>query len=188
MARPALFLDRDGVINEEVRYLHDPKDLIVIPGVAEAIAAINRRGIPVVVVTNQAGIGRGYYDVQAYESVNRAIGEILAQANAHVDAWYFCPHHPTAICECRKPLPGMLLAAERDLGLDLRGSVLVGDKESDLQAARAVGARTVLVRTGYGREIEAEIVSRGLADHVRDSLLSALPYLEETLVTEATRS
>jgi len=183
MARPGLFLDRDGVINEECNYLHDPKDLVMIPGVAQAIAAINRRGVPVIVVTNQAGIGRGYYDVPAYESVNRAITEILAASAARVDAWYFCPHRPDAGCACRKPLPGMLLSAERDLNLDLRRSLLVGDKDSDLQAARAVGARTVLVRTGYGREVERALVAGGsaLADHICDSLGEALPYLEATL-------
>jgi histidinol-phosphate phosphatase family protein len=180
MSKPGLFLDRDGVINQECHYLHDPKDLVMIPGVAEAIATINRRAIPVVVVTNQAGIGRGYYDVAAYESVNRAIAQILSASAAHVDAWYFCPHGPDAGCTCRKPLPGMLLSAARDCGLDLSRSVLVGDKTSDLQAARAAGARTVLVRTGYGREVEAELLAKGsdLADQVCDSLREALPYLE----------
>ncbi len=181
--RPGLFLDRDGVINQECHYLHDPKDLVMIPGVAETIAAINRHGVPIIVVTNQAGIGRGYYDVPAYQSVNRAIAEILAASAAHVDAWYFCPHRPDAGCTCRKPLPGMLLDAARDWGLDLSRSLLVGDKTSDLQAARAAGAGTVLVRTGYGREVEAELAANGsgLADHTCDSLREALPYLEKTL-------
>ncbi len=115
--RPALLLDRDGVINEECEYLHDPEDLVVIPGVAEAIAAINRRRHPVVVVTNQAGIGRGLYGVDAYQAVNRAIAALLGRAGAHIDAWYFCPHLPDAGCACRKPRPGMLLAAARDLDL-----------------------------------------------------------------------
>ncbi|MGC4069213.1 MAG: HAD family hydrolase [Polyangiaceae bacterium] len=130
--RPALFLDRDGVLNEEVNYLHDPKDLIMIPGVGEVIAECNRLGVPVIVITNQAGIGRGYYDVAAYESVNRAMAEHLAAVGAHVDAWYFCPHHPTESCTCRKPAPGMLELAARDWQLDLSRSVVVGDKESDL--------------------------------------------------------
>lgn len=180
MSRPGLFLDRDGVINQECHYLHDPTDLVMIPGVAEAIAAINRRAVPVVVVTNQAGIGRGYYDVPAYQSVNRAISEILAASGAHVDAWYFCPHRPDAGCSCRKPLPGMLLSAAQDCSIDLSRSVLVGDKTSDLQAARAAGTRTVLVRTGYGREVESELIAQRstLADHVCDSLGEAVPYLE----------
>jgi len=183
--RPGLFLDRDGVINEECEYLHDPKDLVVLAGVPEAIAAINRRDIPVVVVTNQSGIGRGMYGADTYHGVNRAIEGLLALAGAHLDAWYFCPHLPDADCACRKPRPGMLRAAAKDLDLDLPGSVLVGDKVSDLEAARAVGARTVLVRTGYGREVEGALAAAGrlaLADHVCDSLPAALPYLEQALL------
>jgi len=181
--QPGLFLDRDGVINEECEYLHDPKDLVVITGVAEAIAAINRRRVPVVVVTNQAGIGRGLYGVDAYLAVNQAIEAILAKAGAHIDAWHFCPHLPDADCLCRKPRPGMLHAAAKDLALDLGRSVLVGDKASDLEAARAVGCRTVLVRSGYGRAVELELGAThrlSLADLVSDSLLSALPFLEGT--------
>jgi histidinol-phosphate phosphatase family protein len=186
--RPGLLLDRDGVINEECAYLRDPKDLVVLPGVAEAIASINRRQVPVVVVTNQAGIGRGMYGVAAYQAVNRAIAEVLAACSASIDAWYFCPHLPGADCACRKPRPGMLLAAARDLGLELGRSVLVGDKTSDLEAARAVGARTVLVRTGYGRSVEAELAAgqgAALADHVADSLFASLPYLEQALTGSA---
>lgn len=181
--QPGLLLDRDGVINEECEYLHDPKDLVVIAGVAEAIAAINRRRVPVVVVTNQAGIGRGLYGVDEYHAVNRAIEAILGKAGAHIDAWYFCPHLPDADCPCRKPRPGMLLAAAKDLALHLGRSVLVGDKASDLEAARAAGCRTVLVRTGYGRAVEVElgVTQRlSLADLVSDSLLTALPFLERT--------
>jgi D-glycero-D-manno-heptose 1,7-bisphosphate phosphatase len=178
--RPGLLLDRDGVVNEEVDYLHDPKDLVVIPGVPETIARVNQLGIPVVVVTNQAGIGRGMYDVAAYQSVNRAIEAELTEVRAHVDAWYFCPHPPWAECLCRKPRPGMLLQAASDLGLDLGVSILVGDKLSDLEAARAVGARTVLVRTGYGRTVEQGLQSGDrpeLVDHVADSLPGAWPFL-----------
>ena len=182
--QPALFLDRDGVINEECEYLHDPKDLVVITGVAKAIAAVNCRHVPVVVVTNQAGIGRGMYGVEAYHGVNRAIEAVLAKSRAHIDAWYFCPHLPDANCPCRKPRPGMLLAAAKDLDLDLGRSLLVGDKVSDLEAARAVGCRTVLVRTGYGREVEAQLGATNrlqLADLVSDSLLASLSFLEEML-------
>ena len=174
------------MINEECEYLRDPKELVMIPGVAETIAAINRRRHPVVVVTNQSGIGRGMYGVDAYHAVNRAMAAMLAKDGAHIDAWYFCPHLPDADCTCRKPRPGMLLAAARDFELDLAGSVLVGDKVSDLEAARAVGARTLLVRTGYGREVEAQLAAgqhAHLADRVCDSLLAALPYLERTLST-----
>jgi D-glycero-D-manno-heptose 1,7-bisphosphate phosphatase len=169
------------VINEECEYLHDPKDLVVIAGAAEAIAAINRLGIPVVVATNQSGIGRGMYGVDAYHGVNRAIEAILGAAGARVDGWYFCPHLSDANCACRKPRPGMLLAAAKDLDLDLPASVLVGDKVSDLMAARAAACGAVLVRTGYGREVEVELAASkrvDLVDHVAGSLHAALPWLE----------
>jgi D-glycero-D-manno-heptose 1,7-bisphosphate phosphatase len=178
--RPGLLLDRDGVINEEVEYLHDPKDLVVIAGVAEAIATVNRLGIPVVVVSNQAGIGRGLYDVDAYRRVNQAIAGVLARRHARIDAWYFCPHLPDGNCACRKPRPGMLLAAAQELAFVLDGSVLVGDKASDLEAARAAGCRAVLVRTGYGRDAELGLAVQGrvdLVDHVAGSLHAALPWL-----------
>jgi D-glycero-D-manno-heptose 1,7-bisphosphate phosphatase len=153
-ARPALFLDRDGVLNEEVNYLHDPRELVLIHGVGRVIADFNRLGIPVVVVTNQAGIGRGYYNVAAYESVNRAINEHLKKEGATIDAWYFCPHAPDSGCHCRKPQPGMILQAIADLGIDACKSILVGDKISDLEAATAAHIDGMLVRTGHGREEE----------------------------------
>ncbi|MBI5480721.1 MAG: HAD family hydrolase [Deltaproteobacteria bacterium] len=187
--RPALLLDRDGVLNVEVEYLHEPAALVIIPGAAAAVAAVNQLGVPVVVVSNQAGIGRGLYGEEAYRAVQDRLGELLATAGARVDADYHCPHHPElglgpyrVACACRKPRPGMLLEAARDLGLDLRRSVLVGDKLIDLEAGRAVGCTTVLVRTGYGAAEEARAVAAGAAagppwDAVRDSLADALPLL-----------
>jgi D-glycero-D-manno-heptose 1,7-bisphosphate phosphatase len=183
VARPALFLDRDGVINEEVEYLSDPARVALLPGAAGAIAAINAAGIPVVVVTNQSGIARGLYDAAAFAAVTARLGELLAAAGARLDATYHCPHHPAGVvptlaiaCRCRKPAPGMLLDAARDLDLDLARAVVVGDKPSDLAAARAVGAAAVLVRTGYGATTE-----RGLAaaacDAVFADLAAARPWL-----------
>ena len=184
--RPALFLDRDGVLNVEVEYLHEPAALELYPGAAEAVAAVNRLGVPVVVVSNQAGIGRGLYGEEAYRTVQHRLGELLALHGARLDAEYHCPHHPEfgvgafrVECECRKPRPGMLLAAARDLGLDLRRSVLVGDKLTDLEAGHAVGCAAVLVRTGYGAEVEARAAA-GVAppwDGLFDSLAAALPFI-----------
>jgi len=188
--KPALLLDRDGVINEEVEYLHDPKNLVMLPGVGQTIAAMNRLGVPVVVVTNQAGIGRGMYDVDAYRRVCEAIATVLSPDQARIDGWYFCPHRPDEGCDCRKPRPGMLLSAARDLALDLNASVLVGDKASDLEAAREVGCRTVLVHTGHGREEAQRLIAQGradLADHVAASLGAALPWLQDVLMPAARR-
>jgi D-glycero-D-manno-heptose 1,7-bisphosphate phosphatase len=191
--RPALFLDRDGVLNVEVEYLHEPAALVLVPGAAAAVAAVNGLGVPVVVVSNQAGIGRGRYAEAAYHAVQRRLGELLAAAGARLDADYHCPHHPEhgvgayrVACECRKPRPGMLLQAARDLGLDLRRSVLVGDKLSDLGAGRAAGCATVLVRTGYGAAEEARARAGGAVtappwDAAYDSLADALPFLLERL-------
>lgn len=167
--RPALFLDRDGVINREVHYLHRQQDVVLLEGAAEAIAELNRRGVPVVLVTNQAGIARGIFSESDFWKVQDRLAAMLREQNAHLDGVYFCPHHPEhgvgsyrVDCRCRKPNPGMLLEAARALHLDLRRSVLVGDKISDLEAALAAGCRPILVRTGYGRESE-----RALATHER---------------------
>jgi D-glycero-D-manno-heptose 1,7-bisphosphate phosphatase len=175
--RPALFLDRDGVLNEEVGHLHDPRDLRIIPGAESLLRACNRGGVAVVVVTNQAGIGRGLYDTEACARVNRAIAEALARSGAIVDGWYLCPHRPDDDCACRKPRPGLLRTAAADLGLDLPRSVMVGDKVSDLEAAQAAGVGvSVLVRTGHGREEEQRLIEAGRTGLFRvchDSLADA---------------
>lgn len=187
--RRCAFLDRDGVINEEVEYLHDPERVVLVGGVAEAIAALNRAGVAVVVVTNQAGIARGMYTERELAAVNARIAALVAQAGGRFDGTYFCPHHPEAgqgaykvACRCRKPAPGMLEQAAAELGLDLAGSVIVGDKLSDLEAGRAVGCAAVLVRTGYGAQEEARLAAARSTAGVRpdatfDSLSAALPWL-----------
>ena len=177
MARRCAFLDRDGVINEEVEYLHDPARLVLLRGVAETIAALDRAGVPVVVVTNQSGIGRGMYAETDLAAVSARLVELLGASGAELAGSYFCPHLPDAACRCRKPLPGMLEDAARDLGLDLARSVIVGDKATDLAAGRAVGCATVLVRTGYGAEEEAAARAAGLVDQAFDSLADAQPWL-----------
>lgn len=156
--RPALFLDRDGTLNEEVDYLHRPEDLALIPGAAEALAKVNAAGIPVVVVTNQSGIGRGYYGWPEFEAVMDRMAEHLAEAGARIDATYASPHHEKgrgdyAVADHpeRKPNPGMLQRAAEEHGLDLTRSWMVGDKALDVEAGRRAGCRTALVLTGYGK-------------------------------------
>lgn len=153
--RPAVFLDRDGVINVEVSYLGDPARFQLLPGVAAAIRRLNQAGLPVIVVTNQSGIGRGYYSLAAMTAVHQRLDAELAAAGAHVDALYFCPHRPEDGCSCRKPAPGMFVQAASELGVDLARSVIIGDKFSDLVAGKAVGCRGVLVLTGHGAEERA---------------------------------
>lgn len=182
--RPAIFLDRDGVVIEDTHYLASPSQVRFVPGSADAIAALNRAGWPVVVVTNQAGVGRGLFPLDAVHAVHQHIAEQLAGYGARIEAFYFCPHHPAAevpeyrtACGCRKPQPGMLRQAAAELGLDLANSWMIGDRESDLAAGAAAGTRTILVRTGYGAgtditsldrtELQLELVASNLADAVR---------------------
>jgi D-glycero-D-manno-heptose 1,7-bisphosphate phosphatase len=166
--RPAIFLDRDGVIIEDVNYLARPNQVRLIPGSAEAIAALNRAGWPIVVVTNQAGVARGYFPETAVTCVHRHMARELAAYGAVIEAFYFCPHHPEAeieryriACACRKPSPGMLHRAADELGIDLERSWMIGDRISDLEAGAAAGARTILVRTGLGAGADTTALDRG---------------------------
>jgi D-glycero-D-manno-heptose 1,7-bisphosphate phosphatase len=150
--RGAVFLDRDGTINEELGYLNDPHRLYLIPGAAEAIRLLNDAGILTVVVSNQAGVGRGYFSTATIEAIHQQLAKELARRGAYVDAIYYCPHHPNEGCECRKPKTGMLLRASQEHKIDLQRAFVVGDKVSDMDAGRRVGCRTVLVLTGYGEQ------------------------------------
>ncbi len=147
-----IFLDRDGTINVEIDYLHQPELVQLEHTVGTAIARMNAAGFFVVVVTNQAGIARQYYGVDDLNAVNQRISELLEPFGAHVDAWYFCPHHPdvTGDCACRKPNTGMLTMAARDHHLDLASSWMIGDKLIDVQAGINAGCRSIMVTTGYG--------------------------------------
>lgn len=162
--RPAVFLDRDGTINTEVHYLSRPDQLELLPTVAETISRLNTMGIAVVVVTNQAGIARGYFSELILADVHEHLRQLLSEQNAMLDAIYYCPHHPTEglggyriDCHCRKPKPGMLSQAARELGIDLSRSLMIGDRESDLRAGANAGCCTALVLTGYGEETSKTI-------------------------------
>ncbi len=152
--RRAVFLDRDGTLIEDPGYLADPDRVILLPGVAPALARLNAAGLLVIVVTNQSGIARGLLTEGQYLSTERRLDDLLAASGARIDAHYFCPHHPdlTGPCDCRKP--GLLLyrrAAER-FGIDLSSSWWVGDRLRDLRPATSLGGSGVLVLTGSGRE------------------------------------
>ena len=182
--RPAVFLDRDGTMIEERGYL-DRLDLITLfPYTADAIGSLREAGYAIVVVTNQAGVARGYFDEAFVRRAHAHLDALLAPSGAAPDAYYFCPHHPEGIveayrqeCRCRKPRPGMIEDAVRDLGLDLARSFVVGDKWLDVELANQAGTRGILVRTGYGETaadapppaIHAEIVVptlREAADYI----------------------
>lgn len=180
----AVFLDRDGTINEEVNYLGDPDLLKLTPGAAKAIHLLNSHNIPVIVVTNQAGIARGYFNEAQMHLVHQALDLMLAPDNAKIDAYYFCPHHPTAgigaykiNCSCRKPEPGMLYQAAQDLHLDLFKSYLIGDKLTDIQAGNQAGCQTVLVETGYGTEESKMKQDEIRPDRISLNLLDAIDWI-----------
>ena len=154
--RPAIFLDRDGTINQEVNYLDDPGRLELLPGAAETIARWNTEGWAVVLITNQAGIGRGYFTRETVEAIHVRMRTLLAEKGARLDAIYVCPHHPDEKCVCRKPQIYLFEQAASDLNLDLGRSYLIGDKLSDLLPARQLGSRAILVRTGHGMEHVAD--------------------------------
>lgn len=169
MPREAVFLDRDGTIIEEVHYLSSPEQVRLIPGAADAVRRFNNAGVLVVVVTNQAGVARGYFPESRVSEVHAHLSALLAERGAHIDAYYHCPHHPTegvgeyrVACDCRKPKPGLLLTAARELDIDLSRSWMIGDKPCDAEAGAAAGCRTMLVRTGHGRELPAD--ANGVSD------------------------
>ena len=181
-------MDRDGTLTEEVGYVNHPARLRLLPRSAAAVRRLNAAGVAVVVVTNQAGIARGYFSPDVLAAVNAALVAQLKDEGAHLDGVYVCPHHPTEgeppyrmVCECRKPKPGLLLRASADLGLDLVRSTLVGDRASDLVAGRAAGTRSVLVLTGYGLgEWEYQRDSFPVKpDHVAEDLLGAVEWVLE---------
>ncbi len=152
----AVFLDRDGTVNEEVGYLRDLKHLRLIPGAGAAIRKLNDAGILVVLVTNQSGVARGYFPESLVHEAHALLRQMLGGDGARIDGIYFCPHHPTAgstaytkECDCRKPGTGLIDRAARDLTIDVKQSYVVGDKWSDVELGQRAGARTILVMSGF---------------------------------------
>jgi D-glycero-D-manno-heptose 1,7-bisphosphate phosphatase len=154
----AVFLDRDGTVNEQMGYVNHLSRFVLLPGAGQAIRTLNQGGIPVVLVTNQSGLARGYFPKALLETVHEQMKQLLAQEGAYIDAIYVCPHHPEAQvaqyrqnCRCRKPQTGLLDQAAADMQLDLSRSFMVGDRWSDLECGSRAGAAPVLVLTGYGQ-------------------------------------
>ena len=155
VGKKACFLDRDGVVNVEVSYLHEPEKTVLENGIVEALKAIHQHGFLAVVVTNQAGVARGKYPEKDISAVHDRLQELLAEHGEKIDAFYYCPHHPehSGECLCRKPNPGMLLKAAEDLNIDIKSSLMIGDRMSDVNAGINAGCKaSYLVRTGYGKE------------------------------------
>jgi D-glycero-D-manno-heptose 1,7-bisphosphate phosphatase len=176
---PAMFFDRDGVIIENAHYLARLSDIRPIRGAAAAIRRLNMSGIPVVVITNQSGVARGYFPESFVRETHSYLNELFAREDARVDAWYYCPHHPEhgLDCDCRKPKPGMLLSAAREMNLDLSRSWLIGDNLTDCEAGAAAGCRTILVRTGHGAKMAIPVDSTDLnLQAVVDGLPDAVDF------------
>lgn len=159
-----VFLDRDGNINVEKDYLHKVEEFEFIDGAREAIKIFNDLGYLVVIVTNQSGIARGYYDERSVKVLHDYLQKEVEKIGGNIDGFYYCPHHPKKgiggyklDCNCRKPKSGMFLEAQKDLNIDFLSSIMVGDKVSDIKAGKNLGMRSILVRTGHGLEEEKKI-------------------------------
>jgi len=162
--RPALFLDRDGVVIDDENYLADPEKVRLLPGVTGAMAAARDAGFLLIGVSNQSGIGRGYFSLREFNQVMQRLEYLLAEESVGFDSFFFCPHAPGAACNCRKPQPGLLEEAQKFHSLDLKESWIVGDKSSDVTFGRAAGLGSVLVRTGYGRSEELLVREKWVGD------------------------
>ena len=157
MQKIGVFIDRDGTLTEEVGYINHPSRLRLYPWSAQAIKALNQNGLRTIVVTNQAGIARGYFNEDLVTQVHEKLRAEMSRAGACLDAIYYCPHHPSVgeapyrqDCNCRKPKPGMLYRAVQELGVDLSRSFVIGDRYGDVELAHNAGARSVFVLSGYG--------------------------------------
>ncbi|MDR9404041.1 MAG: HAD family hydrolase [Halothece sp. Uz-M2-17] len=189
MAKPAVFLDRDGVLNQEAGYLHQVGDLHLIPGAAEAVRILNEHQLFCCLISNQSGPARGYYSLDHVEALHKRLQELLAaEAQAKLDALYYCPYlspcaggtNPefTAWSTWRKPNTGMLVAAAWEHDLDLKASVVVGDKATDIDLAYNAGAKGILVQTGYGQAVTAGTYQHQTVPHyTANNLLDAVHWL-----------
>jgi D-glycero-D-manno-heptose 1,7-bisphosphate phosphatase len=185
----AVFLDRDGTINEEVGYLDNLDKIQIIPGAREAIQLINLSGMKAIVITNQAGVARGFFTEEFVQAANKLIQSELKKKGAYIDGFYYCPHHPTEgkgiylqSCNCRKPAPGMLLTAASEFNINLAESYLIGDTFGDIQTAKSAGLKAVLVKTGYGNELlqrgdSKETMPEIKPDYIAEDILHAVQWI-----------
>ncbi|KPJ69609.1 hypothetical protein AMJ44_03125 [candidate division WOR-1 bacterium DG_54_3] len=178
----AVFLDRDGTIVEDVGYMNTPEQIKFIPGAIEAIKMLNEGGYKVVIISNQAGVARGLITEDMLQTIDKTLHKWILHGGAHLDGIYYCPHHPEhgvypykQVCECRKPHPGLIKRAHRDLNINLSQSYMIGDKASDVQAGKNAGTKTVFVTSGRGKEEKEKLKIK--PDHVADNLLEAVKWV-----------
>jgi histidinol-phosphate phosphatase family protein len=184
--RPRRFivLDRDGTIIEEREYLSRPEDVALIPGAAEALREFQRMGFGLAVITNQSGVGRGYFDLAQVKLVHERLERLLASEGVKLDAFYVCPHRPDDACDCRKPGIGLMQQASSELNFSFEESIVIGDKPCDIDMGRMAGATTFLVRTGYGAQHENAVA----ADFVVDDLSAATALIRNLARKERTKT
>ncbi len=192
--RPAVFVDRDGTLNREVHYLARVADLRLLPGVASAIRELDVAGFAVVVVTNQSGVARGRMTLATVHAIHRELAQRLAARGAVLAGVYVCPHHPQAgapplrrRCRCRKPAPGLVRRAARELGIDLARSYCIGDGAVDLGLAAAAGVRGVLVLTGHGRATRRALDASLPVVHVAANFRAAAKWIIDDAERSARR-
>lgn len=186
MKRPAVFLDRDGTINEQMGYINHPSRFVLLPGVIEAVKLLNEKGFLAIVVSNQSGVARGYFPSSLVDEVHRQMKRSLDLQGARIDGIFFCPHHPEGPlesyrldCDCRKPRTGLIDQACKSFDIDMRGSYVVGDRVTDLELARRANLPGILVKTGYGiGEIEHVLPGKSLRPHyIARDLLDAARWI-----------
>lgn len=178
----AVFLDRDGTIIEDIGYLNHPGEIKFIPGAIEAIKSLNQAGYKVVVITNQAGVARGLITEDMLQTIDKTLHKWILSGGAQLDGLYYCPHHPEhgvypykQVCECRKPHPGLIKRAKRDLDIDLSASYMIGDKATDIEAGKAAGTKTIHVLSGRGIGEQKNL--KGSPDHTAQNMLEAVKWI-----------
>jgi D-glycero-D-manno-heptose 1,7-bisphosphate phosphatase len=179
MKRPAVFLDRDGTINEQMGYINHLSRFVLIPGAGEAIRLLNEHGLLAIIASNQSGVGRDYFPPELVDEVNSHMEDQLQKEGASIDGIFTCPHHPDEGCGCRKPKTGLIRQASEAFYIDLENSYVVGDRCSDMEFAHRANLKGILVKTGYGRG-EMEFVlpkSPFKPSHIANDLLDAVKWI-----------
>jgi D-glycero-D-manno-heptose 1,7-bisphosphate phosphatase len=184
--RRLVLLDRDGTIIVERHYLSDPCQVELIPGVAEGLRQLSQKGLGLVVITNQSGIGRGFFDKARLILIHQRLCELLAAERVQLDGIYYCPHVPEDECPCRKPQPGLLEQAKEQLNFDPHAAFVIGDKPCDVELGQRVGATTFLIRTGYGAQFAAEACVT--PDYIVEDMREAAQVIEQLLASNHGRT
>ena len=181
--RQFVVLDRDGTIIVERHYLSDPAQVVLLPGAASGLRRLRKMGLGLVVITNQSGIGRGYFDEERLDSIHQRMIELLEAEGAYLDGIYFCPHLPEDNCSCRKPRSGLLYSAAEEKGFDPRYCFVIGDNVCDIELGKRVGAMTFLVRTGHGAWVIAE--TKVIPNYIVDDLSETARILQRIIPSDS---